>query len=237
MFESRVLRAPDRQLAVSQFMNRTYGWMFFGLMVTAGVSYVTASSETATRILFENPALLYVLLFAELGVVMGLSFASQKISSATAMAGFVLYAALNGVTFSLLLRAYTMASIGQVFMITAGMFGGLALFGTVTRKDLTGMGAFFGMGLWGMILVGVVNIFIRSDALSMGMSAIGVLVFSGLTAYDSQKIKAIAYSAADQGADRDGIKKQAIFGALTLYLDFINLFLSLLRLLGNRSRD
>lgn len=237
MFESRVLSGPDRQLAVSQFINRTYGWMFVGLLVTAAVSFLVASSESATMTLARNPGLLYGLMFAELGVVLGLSFASRRISASVATLGFLFYAALNGVTFSLLLHVYTLASISQVFLITAGMFGGMALYGTVTRRDLTAMGSFFAMGLIGFMLVMVVNIFVRSSALDMGLSLAGVLIFTGLAAWDAQKIKAIAHAYADQGLGSEMIQKQAIFGALALYLDFINLFLSLLRLMGNRSRD
>lgn len=237
MFESRVLRAPDRQLAMSQFMSRTYGWMFVGLLVTSAVSFLVITSEAAMALLVRNPGIVYGLMILELGVVLGLSFASQKISASVATLGFLFYAALNGVTFSVILHMYTLASISQVFLITAGMFGGLALYGTVTRRDLTGIGTFFGMGIWGLILVGAVNLFIRSNALSLGLSFAGVLIFTGLAAWDAQKIKAIAYACADQGYGNEVVQKQAIFGALTLYLDFINLFLSLLRLMGNRSRD
>jgi FtsH-binding integral membrane protein len=181
-----------------------------------------------------NPMIFYGAMIAEVVLVMALSAAMTRISASTAMLGFLAYSALNGVTLSMIFLIYTMTSIGQVFMISAGMFGGLALYGTVTKKDLTGIGTFVGMGLWGLILVGLVNMFVQSQSLSLGLSAAGVLIFSGLTAYDAQRIRSMAYQYASTGARSEDESKGAIFGALTLYLNFINLFLSLLRLFGNR---
>ena len=225
--------SPTQQMAMSRFVSRTYGWMFIGLLLTGIVASMIASSESAMAMVASSPGIMMVLVIAQLGIVMGLSMAYQKLSAATATLGFLAYSALTGVTFSVIFLIYTASSIGQVFMITAGMFGGLALYGTVTKKDLTGIGTFVGMGLWGLILVGVVNMFVRSEALSMGLSAIAVVVFSGLTAYDAQRIRAMAYASTLGGSTQDG-DKSAIMGALMLYLNFINLFWALLRLFGNR---
>ena len=222
----------SRQLDISRFVSRTYGWMFLGLLVTAWVSFAIVSSESAIGFVIENRAVFYGALIAEFFLVMGLSASFATLSARAAVAGFLAYSALNGVTLSLIFMMYTMSSISYVFLICAGMFGGLSLFGTVTKKDLTGMGTFVGMGIWGLILVGFANLFIRSEALSLGASVAGVLIFSGLTAHDAQKIRSLAYQYAG-GYDEDE-RKGAIFGALTLYLNFLNLFLNLLRLFGNR---
>lgn len=227
----------DRQLAISRFISNTYGWMAVGLMVTGFVSYWVASSEAAIQMIIENRMLFYGLLITQLAIVMGLSASYQRLSSTAAIAGFLAYSALNGVTFSLIFLIYTASSIGQVFFLSAGMFGGLALFGTVTKRDLSGVGSFVGMGLWGLILVGLFNIFFQSESLSLGLSLAGVIIFSGLTAYDAQRIRSMAYYYAGTGMSSSDEGKGAIFGALSLYLNFINLFLSLLRLLGNRRGD
>jgi FtsH-binding integral membrane protein len=220
--------SPTQQIAMSRFVTRTYGWMFLGLLITGFVSLGIVSSEAAVQTIMQNRAILFGALIAEFVLVMGLTAASQRLSAATATLGFLAYSALNGVTFSTIFMVYTMSSVAQVFFITAGMFGGLALYGSVTKKDLTGVGSFVGMGLWGLILCGFVNMFMRSEALSMGLG-----VFAGLTAYDAQKIRAMAYQST-LGGTRSDSDKGAVFGALMLYLNFINLFLSLLRLFGNR---
>lgn len=227
--------SPSQQIAISRFMTRTYGWMFLGTGLTGIISYLIASSENLMRVVM-NPMVFGIAIIAELAMVLGLTFALRRISAATATLGFLAYSALNGVTLSWIFLAYTMTSIGQVFLITAGMFGGLALFGTVTKKDLTGVGSFVGMGLWGLILVGLVNMFVRSESLSLGLSVAAVLIFTGLTAWDAQKIKAMAYGYTMQGSQGEAgvAEKGAIMGALALYLDFINLFLALLRLFGSR---
>jgi len=227
----------ERQIAISQFVSRTYGWMFVGLMVTGIISLSVASSEAAIRMILENRILFFGLMIAEVGLVMGLSALIHRISSLLAILGFLTYSVLNGITLSVIFMLYTLSSVGHVFLIAAAMFGGMALFGTVTKKDLAGVGAFFGMGIWGLILVGLANLFILSESLSLGMSAAGVLIFSGLTAYNAQNIRAMAYQYAANGsqahATEEG-RKGAVFGALVLYLNFINLFLSLLRLFGQR---
>jgi len=216
------IQAPSRQLAISRFVSRTYSWMFLGLLLTGIVSLFIASSESAVAFVFGNRIVFYGLMIAEVGLVLGLSAAYQRLSATTATLGFLLYSVLNGITFSMIFMIYTMASIGQVFLISSAMFGGLALFGTITKKDLTGVGTFVGMGIWGLILVGIANIFIRSESLSLGMSVAGVLIFSGLTAYDSQRIRSLAYQYASGGTSQGDEQKGAIFGALSLYLNFIN---------------
>lgn len=227
--------SPTQQLEMSRFVSRTYGWMFVGLLVTALVSYLIASSETMIHAILMNQWMMMGAIIAQFAIVIGLSMGYQRLSAAAAMLGFLAYSALTGVTFSVVFLIYTMSSIANVFFITSGMFGGMALFGTVTRKNLTGMGAFVGMGLWGLILVGLVNMFVRSESLSLGLSVVTVFVFAGLTAYDAQMIRALAYQATVSGGGRtQESEKGAIFGALKLYLDFINLFWALLRLFGNR---
>ena len=231
--------SPTQQLAISKFVSRTYGWMVAGLATTGAISWLIATNEAATQFIMANSWVFFGALIAEFVVVMGLTMAFNRLSTTAALLGFGLYSALNGVTFSTIFMIYTMSSIAQVFFITAGMFAGLAVFGTVTKKDLTPIGTFFAMGIWGILIVGLVNMFIRGNALSLGLSAITVVIFSGLTAWDAQKIRAMAIqysSASGTGSmgDTSEADKGAIFGALTLYLDFINLFLALLRLFGTR---
>lgn len=226
-----------QQLAISRFITRTYGWMFVGLSITAFVSYSLASSEAFTSYILQNRGVFMLAVFAELGLVLALTAFFKRLSTTTATLGFLAYSTLNGVTLSVIFLSYAMGTISQVFFVTAGMFGGLALFGTVTRKNLSGLGSFVGMGLWGLILVGFANMFIGSESLSMGLGVAGVLIFSGLTAYHAQQIRAMAYQATTSGAiGSSEADKGAIFGALMLYLNFINLFLSLLRLFGGRRR-
>ena len=234
-YANPVVLSPEQQVLASRFVSRTYGWMFLGLMFTAIVSLATASSQTAIQYILVNRWVFYGLMFAELGLVFWLSASQAKLSPLAATLGFLAYSGLNGLTLSVILLAYTMSSVANVFFISSAMFGGLALFGAVTKKDLTGLGAFVGMGLWGIILVGLVNMFIRSDALSSALGLVGVVVFAGLTAYDSQRIRAMAYSYSLSN-NRAAGDKGAVFGALMLYLNFINLFLSLLRLFGDRRR-
>lgn len=226
--------SPNQQIAVSRFVTKTYGWMTLGLLLTGLVSFYIANSEAAVTYIFGNSWIFTMAIVAEFAVVLGLTFALPRISATTATLGFLFYSLLNGVTFSAIFLIYTMNSIAQVFFVTSAMFGGLAIYGTVTKKDLTGIGSFVGMGLWGLILVGLVNMFVRSESLSLGLSAAGVIIFSGLAAYDAQRIRAMALQSVTSGGAKQEAQKGAIIGALMLYLDFINLFLSLLRLFGSR---
>lgn len=220
-----------RQEASTVFLAKVFNWMAIGLGLTGVIAYLTAQSGLALKI--AASPLFIVLILAELGMVFFLSARIEKIQPGTATGLFVGYSALNGLTLSTIFLAYTRASIGGTFLITAGMFGAMAVYGLVTKRDLSGMGSFMFMGLIGIILASIVNIFLQSSSLYWAISVIGVLVFVGLTAYDVQKIKNIG----EQGIMQQGeaaIRKGAIIGALALYLDFINLFLMLLRFFGSR---
>ncbi|VFQ46707.1 Bax inhibitor-1/YccA family protein [Desulfoluna butyratoxydans] len=221
------------QAAVNTFLMSVYNWMAVGLLLTAGVAWYVAHSEAMLQLIHGNRMVLFGLIIAELGMVFVLSAGIQRIKAGTATLLFVLYSALNGATLAFIFRIYTGASIFSTFVVCAAMFGTCSVYGMVTKKDLTGMGNFMFMGLIGIIIATVVNIFLRSSGMAMIISYVGVIVFVGLTAYDTQKIKMMALS---QPGDLDAgtLRKGAIMGALTLYLDFINLFLMLLRIMGNR---
>jgi len=222
-----------RQEASTIFLAKVFNWMAIGLAVTGGVAFLTAESGMA-RTLVASP-IFFVLVLAELGMVFFLSARIDKLQPGTATGLFLGYSVLNGLTLSTIFLAYTHASIAGTFLVTAGMFGAMAVYGLVTKRDLSGMGSFMFMGLIGILLASVVNIFLHSSALYWAISAIGVLVFVGLTAYDVQKIKTIG----EEGIMQQGeaaIRKGSIIGALALYLDFINLFLMLLRFFGG-NRD
>lgn len=224
-------------LSESRFVSRTYGWMFIGLIVTALASLAVVSSEQAAQFLLGNRVLFYGAMIAEFGLVIGLSAGIKRISAAGATLLFLLYSALNGFTLSMIFFAYSLPSIGTAFLLCAGMFGGMSVFGSITKRNLSRVGTFFVMGLWGLVLVSLVNIFVVSEALNFGLGVIGIVIFAGLAAFDAQKIRALAreYSAPTGTLTADGMgEKGAIFGALMLYLDFINLFLSLLRVFGRR---
>jgi len=214
---------------VSTFIRGVYWWMCIGLGVTAVVALAVASSPAAVSTLVRTPILFYGILIAELVLVVYLSARVAKMSPSTAGILFTGYSALNGVTFSLILLAYTGASVANAFFVTAGMFGALAVYGSVTKRDLTGMGRFMFMGLVGLVLASIVSIFWHNDAMQFVMGVVGVLVFSGLIAYDTQRLRSMALQMPGEQAG-----SYAVVGALSLYLDFINLFLSLLRLFGDR---
>lgn len=208
-------------------LRQVYAWMGIGLAITAFMALATLSSPVAVNTIAGNRLVFYGLMIGELALVFTLSGAISRLSATTATLLFVAYSALNGVTLSILALIYTANSIATTFVITAGMFGAMSIYGYATRRDLTSWGSFLFMGLIGVVIASIVNIFVGSSAISWVISAIGVLVFTGLTAYDTWKIKAMAA----QGTEG---RKPAILGALTLYLDFINLFLMLLRFTGNR---
>jgi uncharacterized protein len=216
---------------VTAFLRMVYGWMCAGLGITAFVAFTVTGSPALVRTIASNQILFFALILAELGLVFYLSSRATRLAPSTAIGLFVLYAGLNGVTMSLVLLMYTGASIATTFVVTAGMFGALALFGTTTKRSLAGAGHFFFMGLIGLILASVVGIFWHSEALQFLISVIGVIVFTGLTAWDAQRLKqmALAIPEGESGS-------YAIVGALSLYLNFINLFLILLRFQGG-SRD
>jgi len=215
------------------FLAKVFNWMAIGLGLTGLMAFVTVNSPAMQQLIFGNKMMFYGLMFAEIGMVLYLSARLQHISSQAATGLFLLYSALNGVTLSAILMIYTMSSVAATFFITAGMFGSMAVYGLVTKRDLSGMGSFMFMGLIGMVIASVVNIFLGSSMISWVVSCLGVIIFTGLTAYDVQKITQMgAAGIMDQG--ESAIQKVAIMGALTLYLDFINLFLSLLQFFGNR---
>jgi hypothetical protein len=210
-----------------RFMSAVYQWMTLGLVVTAGVAWAVASSPAVQQVVLGNRIVFFGLVIAELGLVIAISAMVNRLSAAAAGGLFLLYSALNGATLSVVLLAYTGASVTTAFVTTAGMFGAMSLYGTVTKRDLTGWGSFLFMGLIGVVIASVVNIFLRNSMMSFVISCMGVVVFTGLTAYDTQKLRNIARAGG-------GTAAMPVNGALALYLDFINLFLSLLRLLGGR---
>ena len=228
-----VSQTKARQQASTVFLAKVFNWMAVGLGLTGVIAWLTASSGLAMSIV-GSPVFM-ILIVAELGMVFYLSARIDKIQPGTATGLFLGYAVLNGLTLSTVFLAYTGASIGGTFVITAGMFGAMAVYGMVTKRDLSGMGSFLFMGLIGIIIASIVNIFLKSSSVYWAISVIGVLVFVGLTAWDVQKIKTMG----EQGIMEQGeaaIRKGSIIGALALYLDFINLFLMLLRFFGG-SRD
>ncbi|MDY6830838.1 MAG: Bax inhibitor-1/YccA family protein [Thermodesulfobacteriota bacterium] len=240
MAEPIQARATQTQVVVNTFIRSVYNWMAVGLTLTGVIAFYVAG--VVENMMQTNPAALrsiqpifFVLIIAELGLVFYLSARIQKIEATTATALFIIYAMLNGVTLSFIFIAYTAASIASTFFVCAATFGACSVYGMVTKKDLTSVGQFMFMGLIGIIIASVVNIFLRSPAMNMIISYIGVFVFVGLTAYDTQKLKHMALTQ-PEGLDPAVARKGAIMGALTLYLDFINMFLFLLRILGT-SRD
>jgi uncharacterized protein len=222
------------QLEQRTFMSKVYGWMSLALLITGFVAYFVASTPSILKVVLGNMLLFYGLIIAEILLVGYLAVAIKKMSAARATAVFIGYSALNGLTMSFIFVIYTSASIASTFFITAGMFAVMSIYGFVTKKDLTGMGSFMMMGLFGIIIASIVNMFFKNQNLYWVITYIGVIIFVGLTAYDTQKIKNMNIIG-NEGTDEG--KKEAIIGALTLYLDFINLFLMLLRIFGNRKGD
>ena len=223
------LTASIRDERVGAFLSKVYGWMFAGLLTTAASAYAVVSSPAITQFVFGNRLLFWVLIIAQLGLVFFLSARVEHLAPTTAAGLFILYSALTGVTASVILLLYTGASIASTFIIAGAMFGSMAVFGSVTKRSLAGLGQFFFMGLIGLIIASVVGIFWQNDALQFVISVVGVLVFTGLTAWDAQRLKQMATALPD-----GRIGSYAVVGALSLYLDFINLFFFLLRFTGSR---
>lgn len=215
----------------SEFIRRVFNWMALGLGVTA-ISALFAANSGLVYSLVTHPMVMILLIAGELGLVIALSAAIGRIGSAAAFFMFFLYAALTGVTFSTLFLIYTKGSIASTFFITGGTFAVMSIYGYTTRRDLTSLGSLLMMGLFGIIIASVVNIFLHSPAFDWLITYAGIAIFIGLTAYDAQQVKAMA-SAGFAGAEEE--RKGAVIGALRLYLDFINLFLLLLRLFGRRN--
>lgn len=230
-FQPGVIDVRADSALQQRFITRVYGWMGLGLLLTGMVAMYTASSQAMLSVILGNRMVFYGLILAEIAVVFGLSMWVKNMSPTAATAAFLGYSALNGLTFSVIFLVYTSASIASTFVICAGMFGAMAAYGALTKRDLTSVGSFMFMGLVGIVIASVVNIWLRSAMVSWVTAFLGVIIFTGLTAYDAQKVKDIG---ASLETDDDNAKRAGIMGALSLYLDFINLFLSLLRLFGNR---
>lgn len=218
------------QSRIQSVMQQVYLWMTAGLLLTGAISSMLASNEVLLGMVL-NPIVFIGLFVVELGLVLAISAFINKMSPALATGLFILYAALNGITLTPIFITYTSASIATAFFTTAGMFAALTLYGSVTKRDLSGMGRFLLMALFGLCIATIVNIFLRNGIMDLVISIFGVLIFAGLTAYDTQRLNQIA----SQAMSEDDIGRFSIMGALTLYLDFINLFLYLLRLFGKRN--
>jgi FtsH-binding integral membrane protein len=217
--------------AFPALMRKVYVWMTLALVVTALSAYYVATTPAALYAIFSSKFMFFGLLIAEIVVVMAMTALINKMSFMVAALMMAAYSVLNGVTMSLIFVVYEMASIATTFFVTAGTFAAMAIVGYTTKKDLTKMGGILLMALIGLIIASVVNWFLQSETMSYVVSGIGVLVFTGLTAYDSQKIKEMLVQC---DTVNDGTQKLALLGSLTLYLDFVNLFLYLLRFMGNR---
>ena len=231
--ESVPLKQTQVQVRVNEFIRSVYNWMAIGLGLTGFVAYYVAHTPSLVQVIFQNQILFFGLIIAELALVFVISARINKMQAATATALFVVYSALNGLTLSFIFLLYTASSITSTFFICAGTFVACSVYGWTTKRDLTSFGGFLMMGLIGIIIATLVNMFIRSSAMSMIISYIGVIVFVGLTAYDTQHLKSMSLTQPD-GLEAGVIRKGAIMGALKLYLDFINLFLMLLRIFGDR---
>ena len=229
---SYVSPGRDRSLSFPSLMRSVYIWMALALAVTGLTAMTIATQPQIVYAIFANRAIFWMLLLAELGMVIYLSARIMSMSFATAGIAFVVYALLNGVTLSSLFMAYTAESIAQTFFVTAGTFGAMAVIGFLVKRDLSAIGRFFYMALIGLIIATVANAFFHNSGLAMICNYAGVVIFSGLTAYDTQKIKNMLVQFGDRRDET--VMKLALLGSLSLYLDFINLFLYLLRFLGNR---
>ena len=234
-YELRDLTA-DQQLSMSAafpvLMRKVYVWMTLALVITGFTSYGVATSPGILQAIYGNQLLFWGMIIAEFALVIGVSAAIHRLSLTTATLMFILYSVINGALLSYIFLVYTASSVATVFFITAGTFGAMALLGYTTKTDLSSIGKYLIMALIGLIIASVVNLFIQSTGFTLILSYVGVLIFVGLTAYDSQKIKQMLLQAPDAG---EGAQKLALLGALTLYLDFINLFIYLLRIFGRRN--
>ena len=229
------LRNKDYAMSTAfpALMRKVFVWMTLALAITGLTAYGVATSPAILSLIFSSKVTFFGLIIAEFALVFAISGAINRLSLSTATLLFILYSVINGATLSSIFSAFSVATISKVFFITAGTFGAMALVGYTTKTDLTSMGKLLFMALLGIIIASVVNIFVASSGLDLILSYVGVLVFVGLTAYDTQKIKQMCQAAPDAG---ESAQKLALIGALSLYLDFINLFLYLLRIFGN-NRD
>ena len=213
------------------YMTKVYNWMALALFVTGIVAYITATTPQMIGYIVSSKLLFYGLILGELALVVYLTAAIRKMSQTTAIASFLIYSALNGLTMSVIFLVYTTSSISTTFFVTAGTFAAMSFYGYTTKKDLTSIGNMAFMALIGIIIASIVNFFLKSEMMYWIITYLGVAIFVGLTAYDTQKLKEIG----SRGfSDQENMEKMSVLGALTLYLDFINLFLFLLRILGDR---
>lgn len=217
----------------TRVINQVYTWMTLGLALTATVGYYAAESQMLRNLIFSNGFVMIGLIIAQLGIVVGLSAGINRLSGSATTGLFILYSALTGLTFSVIFMVYTYSSIASTFFVTSGTFAAMSVFGHTTKRDLTKLGSIAFMALIGIILASLVNMFMQNSMLELGISVIGVLLFTGLTAYDAQRIKEMAATVSDGESEA----KVSVMGALSLYLNFINLFLMLLRFLGVSRND
>lgn len=220
-----------RSDVLSGFMSKVYGWMTLGILLTGIVAFAIGNNPELVARVFANQLFFWLVIILQFGAVIYLSAMASRISAAAAAITFLMYSALTGITLSMIFVLYTQQSIATAFMTTAAGFGGLSLYGYTTKRDLGPIGSFCYMALFGLIAIMLLSLFIpslRGDTMQIVISVAGLLIFAGLTAYDTQRIKALAYT------DSNNLGSQAVYGALMLYLDFLNLFLNLLRLMGDR---
>ena len=222
------------QLREINFMARVYGWMSFALVITALSAYWVANTPAVFTFIFHNPAVVIILMVAQIALVMAFTGLLHRLSFGAALGIFVLYSLGTGIVLSVVLLKYTMASVATTFAVTAGTFAAMAVYGYVTKSDLTSLGNIIFMALVGLIIATFVNMFLHNEKLDIVLSGIGVLIFTLLVAVDAQRIK---YMGQEMLADREQINKIALLGSLTLYLDFINLFIYLLRFLGKNKNS
>lgn len=213
------------------YMTKVYNWMALALFLTGVVAYITATTPEMIGLITSSKLLFYGLILGELGLVIYLTAAIRKMSQTTAIASFLIYSVLNGLTLSVIFLVYTSASISTTFFVTAGTFAAMSLYGYTTKKDLTSIGNMAFMALIGIIIASIVNFFLKSEMMYWIITYLGVAIFVGLTAYDTQKLKELGKAGF---SNQEDLEKMSVLGALTLYLDFINLFLFLLRILGDR---
>ncbi|HZS48390.1 MAG TPA: Bax inhibitor-1/YccA family protein [Blastocatellia bacterium] len=221
------------QRPVAEYFRQVFLWMAVGLAITAGTAYKVAATSALTKSIISNPAAFYILLFGSICILFSLRWVEGNLSAHATAVVFLLYSAINGLSFSVLFFAYTHKSISQVFAVAAVMFGSLAVYGFFTNRFLLGIGQLCFTGLVGLLVVSTVNFFLGNEALQWASSVVGVLIFSGFIVYDTSKLREYALANGSNTGD-ENVQKAAILGALKLYLDFVNLFLMLLRLLGRR---
>jgi len=230
------LSTADQVSVTTSFINRVYGWMSGGLLITGLLAYIIGTDQNMMARLIENPGLIWGAIIGEFVLVIAISAGINKMSAAAATACYIAYSALTGVTLSFIFLRYSTGSIATTFFVTAVTFGVMSVYGYVTKRDLTSIGNLLFMALVGTVIASIVNFFLQSPALYWLVTYVGILVFIGLIAYDTQKIKEMSMALGDELAGSETGKKHAILGALALYLDFINLFLLLLRIFGG-NRD